>query len=498
MQRIQFIKTYLLWIILLIVIVVRLFHLEDQIDAPHAWRQYDTKQYIDSYLYHDAAFLEPEVCWMGGHKKLALEFPFPEFLAAKVQVVFGENLFVLRLFFLFFFALSSFFLYKIVLFYSDEWSAALLVLFFGFAPLSVYFSRAIHIDFFALSFAFGMLFYAMKAIKNASFLLLLISMCFASVVFLVKVPYAFYLALPILVFALQQKKLLWLLKRGVVFLIPVVLMFWWVRYAGSLNSKAPDWDFIPNYNKFTDMWYWYFGTWGQRMNWENWSLIFGRIYNEILGLPGLVLFVLGIVLSKKDALYWFSFSWLLGTLVYLLIFFNLNVIHDYYQMPFIAAVMLYVVFGIKTMLSLSSSSVVKVSMSLVVVSIFATESIRFSEANFYNVNEDFNEVATLIRENSNPDDIVVVSYGGLSPQCPLILQPANRFGFSVPVNDLTAKLAYKLGDEAGATKLAIVYGGYFDGEFRNFFEAMENKKGFDISNGKEALYMCDLVFRKPE
>jgi len=498
MAQNSFFKKSFIWIVLLVVVLSRMFHFGNEIDSPHAWRQYDTKQYIDSYLYHDAKFLEPEVCWMGDHKKLALEFPLPEFLAAKVQLVFGESLIVLRLFFLIFFLLSSYFLYLISRFYLKECQAGIVVVFFSFTPLSLFYSRAIHIDFFALSFAFGMFYFCLKAIRDSSFLMLVISMVLGVVAFVEKAPYVFYLVFPILVFAYQDKKIGWLLKRAVIFAVPVGVMLLWVNYTKQLNTSLPDLNFIPNYNKFTEMWYWYFGVLDQRLNTENWLLLYNRLFDEVLGITGSVLFVAGLFFSRKDKFYFFSLFWLFGAIAYVLIFFNLNVIHNYYQIPFIAPLVLFVYMGIISLNSLSKSMYYQVSVGVLLVIIFASENVKFSELNYYKVNNDFNEVAQLINQNSTSDDVVVVSYGGLSPQCPLILQPAGRFGWSIPVKDLTSKLAYEMYEKAGATKLAIVYGGYFEGEFRYFFEAMENKKGFDLSNGKEALYMCDLVFNKPE
>ena len=75
---------------------------------------------------------------------------------------------------------------------------------------------------------------------------------------------------------------------------------------------------------------------------------------------------------------------------------------------------------------------------------------------------------------------------------PTHLQPAHRYGWSVPNMQLNQFLIRNLVKEGKATRLAIVYDGYFTGEFQLFFESMENKVGVPIDDKGKALYMCDL------
>ena len=128
----------------------------------------------------------------------------------------------------------------------------------------------------------------------------------------------------------------------------------------------------------------------------------------------------------------------------------------------------------------------------ILVLLVGLEGVYYAETTYYERDEDFEKVALEIRKNSSPDDLVIVCFGGLSPQCPLILQPANRFGWSIPIHDMTPELIYRLYKEAGATRLAVVYDGYFSGEFQFFFEAMQEKIGVPLDDKGKALYMCKL------
>lgn len=490
----RFIEKYRVLLLILVLTSLRLFHFETSIDKPHAWRQADTKQYIDSYYQDNVPFLEPSVCWMGGHETLILEFPLPEFMIAQLYHLFGENLLIARAFFLFFFALSLYYLYKTLKLLFNNWTPEIAITIFGLAPLSIFYSRAIHIDFFAIAFSFGMLFHLMNAIQSKSNWHFIWSLLYGCIAFLVKAPYAFFLAIPILVYAIQLKNFKWLFIRSFLFAIPIVLLFLWNKYSFEVNSKIPDWDQIPNFNKFNDMWYWYFGNMDQRLTWSKWMTIFSRIFNEITGYTGLLLLGVGILIGKKEKAYLWSLTFLLSTLIYLAIFFNLNEIHNYYQIPFIAPLAVFIAVGIQKI----HDWLPKWYLAPLLLIAFAYEQINYAESNYFKKNDAFDLVSQLIRVHSEKDDLIIVAYGGLTPQCPLVLNPAQRKGWSIPASELTPELSYYLYKNGGADKIAIVYGGYFEGAFKNFFEDMENKIGIPLDDKGMVLYMCDLKFQEPE
>ncbi len=497
MQVTQLIKKHRLWLLLIALVSLRLLHFSDAVDDPHAWRQYDTKQYIDGYYHGGDPFLEPSVCWMGARKTLILEFPLPEFLISKLFSVVGYQLWLARAFFLLFFAISAYYFYKSLRFIFTNWVPEIATCFYGLAPLALYYSRAIHIDYFALAFSFGMLYFCLKAISTKRLFFLLLSVLFATIAFVEKAPYCFYMSLPIIVYAYQQKELKWFLKRAVLYVIPVVCLILWNNYSRQTNELIPSWNYIPNFNKFTDMWYWYFGTMDQRLNPQNWLTILGRIEVEIVGYSGIFLLLLGIVFSPKNKAYYWSLVILLGTIIYAALFFNLNVNHNYYQLPFVSSLAILMAMGVQFILDRFKVPSLKGIIGILLVGFFAFESIDYAETNYYTVNEQFEKIAREIKLNSDPDDVVLVAFGGLTPQCPLILQPANRYGFSIPWLDVSPGLIQELARVGGVTKLAVVYDGYFTGEFQTYFEAQENKKGFAIDTLGKALYMCDVKYKSP-
>ncbi len=490
---------YTLWGILLFLVLLRFFHLTDSVDDPHAWRQYDTKQYIEGYYYDDAPFLEPSVCWMGQHKTLVLEFPLPEYMVAQLFKVFGPNLIVARLFFLLFFALALLYFYKSLRFIFDNSIPEIATIFAGIVPLSLFYSRAIHIDFFVIALAMGMLYFSMKAIRNKHLYSLLIALALGTLGLLIKAPYVFYLALPILYFAYAEKQFKWFIYRSPLFLISGILLYFWVRYSHSVNAQIPNWDFIPNFNKFTDMSYWYFGNTHQRLQGKNWLLVAERIYSEVLSSSGAFLFLIGIVFSRKTSNYKWSLWLLLGTILYVCIFFNLNVMHDYYQIPFTLCCAVFMAMGVQWLIDhLTETKSSRWALLVVLIGLVSFQSVQYSETNFYKRHKETRKVAKAIQEFTTREDAVIVCYGGLTPQCPLILQEAGRYGWSIPVRDFTPELAVKLYEEGGATTFAIYYFGYFEeGPLRSFYEYMKVKKSVQITDEGMVLYLCELDMERP-
>ncbi len=484
-------------IVILLILSIRFLHFGNRVDDPHAWRQYDTKQYIEGFYYQNDSFFEPSVCWMGGHRTLVLEFPLPEYIIALGYDVFGPHLWVARLFVLISFGFCLFFFYKILkLVFSDDFVAKTATIVLALAPLSIFYSRAIHIDFFAFALSLGMLYFLMRAIRSESNKLMILGLLFGCLAMLEKPPYCFYFALPAIVFAFQESKHRWFLMRAPLFILPVVLMWFWNGYSRSVNAEIPDWSMIPGFNKFTDMWYWYFGNLDQRLDLANWKTVWQRIFNEILGYVGYGFLMIGILIFPKKKEYWWTMSLFIGTILYLVIFLNLNIKHNYYQIPFLFPLAIFMAMGIRMCAEKIETVWKKILIYAVCILFFGVESVRFSEKNYYYVDETFEKVASEIKKNSKSTDVVIVAYGGLSPQCPIILQPAGRIGFSIPQSLLTPELVYELYKKAGVTKLAVVYDGYFTGEFQTFFEAMENKVGIDVDGKGKALYLCDLKFSK--
>ncbi|MBU0715880.1 MAG: glycosyltransferase family 39 protein [Verrucomicrobia bacterium] len=450
---------------LALLIGTRAQHLVGSIDNPHAWRQSDTAWYAYSFYKDGINILKPSVCWMGGHKTVILEFPFPEVLMALAYEALGHHLYLARLITLIFFAGSAIYLFLIVRKLADSRLAVIATGVYVVLPLSLFYSRAVHIDFFAVFFAHAMFFHLLRALSFPRFRDIFLAVVAGSFAFLVKAPYAFYFMLPLLCVAMQQRcplrSLIWL---GGCLLIPCLLFVWWRSHAATVNAAMPDWSFIPEYFKFTEMGSWYYGPWEARLNIHHWRRLWGRFGNDVTSSVGMWLFITGLAVSLMAAFRgswrkWLPlWIWFSSVLVYVVIFFNLNLVHDYYQIPFLAVSSVFVALGIDAPRRILRRRLRKTEaiISFVLFGMISFNSITYARDTYFKrdvLREQFGEI---IRQ-STPDEALVIATPNVGTDCrdPSSLFCARRNGWSIDRHNLSRDLVERL-KKVGASHLAVM------------------------------------------
>ncbi len=435
-------KNFLLYLIL--IISLRFLHFGAEIDLPHDWRQSDTAHYIYDFYKNGIDFLRPSVCWMGNQDHVLFEFPLPEAIVAFAYQLFGESIPIARFIFLFFFAVALYYFYKIVDLLFEQEIAQWSTLIYALSPLSIFYSRAIHIDFSAMLCAHAMFYYFLLAIRKEQFSLLLLSSIFAAFGFVIKSPYLFYFSLPMAYFAFKEKRFLWLLQYSLVYAIPIVCFLFWQRHVYAMNSMSPDWDFILHYRKFDNNTGWYFGTLSSRLSLYSWWVLFQRGTLEVLGLGTVPLFLAGlfsVFMKKNNLVLWL---WTIGVGIYLLIFFNLNFIHNYYQIPWIAPVAIFAAFGVQKLFEANFR------FSLLTVILLLSSNVFLSEYLYFDLPENEIFIAKVTQEFVPEDELVIITYGELDCRNPRILYRARRKGWSIEELALNDSVIEKLIDENAA------------------------------------------------
>lgn len=471
----------------------RLQHFSGEIDSLHAWRQCDTHNYITNFTQNGIALLSPAVCWMGHHQTLLLEFPLPEAIVAVLYQLFGEHLLIARLFFLLCFLLSAYFFYLIVKLWFSDAIALLALAFYLFAPLGIFYSRAIHIDFFVLALAHAGMYLVLRALKTQKTGHWLGAACCFFLGSLVKVPYIFYLAIPIIYAAFHAKAWKTLLKNVWWFAPSLLGVFAWKAYAIQVNGQIPNWDFIHNFNRFTDMAYWYFGTWHQRSIGHNWLLVFGRLWPEILvGYIGIALWLVGMFFSRKPKGCQLAIWWILATALYAVVFFNLNVKHDYYLIPFMAPLALLLAIGVERVAGLWQTRLWSTAVILAVFTWYAVSAWQYTEKAKYHDQDAFVDIGHLIKNQTKPEEAIVSVYGGLSPQCPLVLHRARRNGWSIPVQDISPELVESLRTKAQANSLLLVLDGGMLEKMQSYYQKFPNQRSVALEKHGLWCYFADL------
>lgn len=440
-----------------ILVAVRLFHLTGEIDNPHAWRQCDTANYIQVFYEEGIDLMHPSVCWMGDQDTVILEFPLPEALAAIGYHVFGPHHGVARMIFLLFYLISTVYLFLIVKLILDEHQARWSTIIYLSLPLGIFYSRAIHIDFAAMAFALGMLYHLLTGIRKETLLPILLGSLYAAIGLMIKAPYTAFLGIPFFYEVWRLGKWKFLLKIIPALLVPILAFGLWIRHTQMVNGQMPDWYFIPHYRKFDQSWAWYIGSLYQRLLPYSWKVLAQRYVLEVsgmIGFPFMLAGLLGVKKIREGSLFrW----WMWGLVAYLLIFFNLNFVHNYYQIPFLAPTSVLIVMGLSVLFQFLSKKGSKSRSYFIegIVALMILVNIAFSERAYYQINSLHQEVAHQIGEHSSPGELIIVSCADMDCRNPQILYPASRKGWSVPEHFLNMEVIQNLRQE-GAEWLFLV------------------------------------------
>lgn len=469
-----------IYLILAILLVgLRFFHFGPFIDEPHSWRQCDTAHYILDFYENGVDLLHPNVCWMGNHETVILEFPLPEAIVAWAYHLLGNELWVARVVFLLFFVGSAFFLWKIIFhLFSGRvaWFSSLIYL---ALPLSLYYSRAIHVDFSAMMFGLGGIYFLVTGIKKSRWRDWIGASIFLTIASLIKAPVLFALGLPVFFLLIRSKNLKSQLKFFPLLLLPLVAFYFWRKHVEAVNGAAPDWSFIPGYFPIVDMGGWYFGNWAQRTNSYNWMVLLERMSLELAGMTGLLFTVLGWMVNRKQQL--FTWLWLLGLIIYFLIFFGLNLVHNYYQIPFLPFIALSIGLGLNWITEKGNRWIaLAVCLLIIGENVIRSEFTTYPHNDrYYKQNDLFIPAGEFIEQNTSSEDYLLLAGPYQDPRSPFLMYRARRKGWPVNLDSLTTEIIRRLEAE-GATQLVLLFKDSLSPAIAGFVEGKE-KKTFSIT-----------------
>jgi len=221
-------------------------------------------------------------------------------------------------------------------------------------PLGQFYSRAAHVDFAATAGAHALLYHGTRTARGGGWGHAAGAAAAGVLAALIKAPYLIPLLGPLALVALSASAPAALAGLAVALGITAVAFKLWRRHVDATNAQAPDWFFLPGYYKEVNPLWWYFGDWHQRFQRYAWWKIVHRLLNEVFTPPGVLLAFAAPLAAVRATVLRFGLrtitaAWCAGTLVYVLVFFPLNVIHNYYQIPFLAPAALLLALGFEAM-----------------------------------------------------------------------------------------------------------------------------------------------------
>jgi hypothetical protein len=326
-----------LGLIIVLGVALRSVHIDhpDLIDF-HSFRQAETASFAHGYLVGSFAPWHPEdsryPCRFVDRRFgfVESELPLPAWFAVLPLKVLGIDYPpapYLRAFWIAIYVAASIYLYRLVQRLDRRDTTALATVFaFAVFPLSIFFSRAIMPDGPSLALGIATLYHLQAFLEDRRRRDEILTVVLAAVLLLCKISNA-YIAFPfvyllcrregVLKAAMTPRYWIW----AVLIAIPV---YAWYAYARTAPWTFGIWDH-PTKNKFS--------SWNSLTDWSLWRRFWMRLRVQILGWPGIVLSLLGLLVGRKSESVRVGAAWCFGYLVFLVAAINGNAMHVYYQLP---------------------------------------------------------------------------------------------------------------------------------------------------------------------
>lgn len=337
----KYIEYIILSLLLIFGFLVRLYKIGNPVADWHSWRQADTASVTRSYVTFGLNLLYPkyedissiQTGYFNPEGLRLVEFPvFNLFHFLLVKALPNISFDVLgRMTSVIFSIFSAYFLFLIGKRYLGKWGGLLSSFFFLFIPYSIYFSRVILPEPLCVFFSLFSLWLFIKYIDSEKVFYLFFSGTIFSLALLIK-PFALFYAFPMVYLTIGKygiKKIFTTPKLLINFLVFVDLillpLLLWRAWIGEHPEGIPyfTWAFNGDFIRFRPaFWRWIFGE---------------RIGRLILGIWGLIPFVVGVISKKKN---YFNLSLMLGALTYVTMVATASVRHDYYQILIIPPICL--------------------------------------------------------------------------------------------------------------------------------------------------------------
>jgi hypothetical protein len=324
----------------------------------------------------------------------------------------------------------------------------------------------------ALFFVHAAVFHAVRGYEAGDWKDIVAAALWALPACLIKAPQALPFAIPMAGLALTR-----FARRRAMALalaaVPAVLGFIaWRHHSAIVNGTVPDWSFIPGFQADVAKHgqgsaAWYFGPLEMRGDPVVWKELLRRLRAAVGGSVGMALIAVGLAVTPWSARLhgsrsqFFLWGWLAGVLLYVIVFFNLNVIHNYYQLPLLAPVATVVAVGLtlcrrEWKRRVPRAAWIGTAAMVAIVGLVAVRGISSSSRYFYGRDETRLEAGAVARTHTPRGAMLIASTSrATNTDDPRLLYCAGRYGWSVPLAGLSLDLVEKL-KGVGATHLLVM------------------------------------------
>jgi 4-amino-4-deoxy-L-arabinose transferase-like glycosyltransferase len=264
------VKKYIIYFILFLACILRLYHIDFPVAGWHSWRQADTAAMARNFYENNFNLFYPQIDWGGNTSGVVeSEFPIYSFAVAALYQIFGFNDMWGRLLSVLFSLFTIYGLYLLIKKYISETVALWSAFIYAVIPLNIYYGRAFMPESAMLMCSVWGIYHFSLWLESSAKKYFVLSAVFITLAVLLKIP-TLYIGLPLLYLAwlrFGSKTLktgsLWLF--AIMVLVPVAA---WYYHAHQIYFQS-GLTFVI----------WDFGT----DKWGNFDLIITpSFYNDIL------------------------------------------------------------------------------------------------------------------------------------------------------------------------------------------------------------------------
>jgi len=340
------------WIIIIFFLLIRFVLFFYNFTEPpldhHSFRQTQTLMTARNFYLNGINILLPKLDMFGTPGYSILEFPIYQVMITILYKIFFPAEIFGRILSIVFTLFSALLLWLITKKLFDSKTAIFSAIFFLFSPLILYYSRTIMLEPMEIFlFLCSIYLYFLWIDTNKTYLWILATI--QSALFILVKPLYVVIFLPI-IFSYRFKKEEILSKKNILlilsFAIQAIFVILWLHHANIINKLFPN-NFALTAKSLYEC---YFGPFLQHLNPNSYFIIIARILSEFTGKAGMILILLSLFEWKKlpavIKAYVVSFA------IYLMIFTNLNLIHDYYQLLIAPLMAIFMAIGFHKILLL--------------------------------------------------------------------------------------------------------------------------------------------------
>jgi len=232
-------------IIFIFILALRLPTISNNpVEIGDMWRQADTESIARNFTQDKFNILYPQFNYDGPLPNyIQLEFQITTYIIAILYNIFGHSYTIARAVSLFFFMLSTLYLFLIGKKIYNTKTANIIIIIYGLIPINLFYSRAIMPESALLFFFLGSYYHFLKWLDDESWLHIILSALMTALAISQKTP-AIFIGIPMLLLALGKFKLkvfnklqLWVF--GVLSLVPPFLYIIW-------SGKIAEFTFVSN------------------------------------------------------------------------------------------------------------------------------------------------------------------------------------------------------------------------------------------------------------